>query len=83
MITAELAKTARPELSPVDALFALVADDMTAADAMIHERMSSTVALIPDLSRHLIDSGGKGVTPVQPRAAARSHRLGCRPEAVR
>lgn len=72
MIVAELAKTARPELSPVDTLFALVADDMVAADAVIHERMSSTVALIPDLSRHLIDSGGKRLRPLLTLAAARA-----------
>lgn len=72
MIVAELAKTARPELLPVDALFALVADDMAAADAVIHERMSSTVALIPDLSRHLIDSGGKRLRPLLTLAAARA-----------
>jgi len=70
MITAELAKTARAAQSPVDALFALVADDMLAADAVIHDRMSSAVALIPDLSRHLIDSGGKRLRPMLTLAAA-------------
>ena len=59
MITAELAKSADPGLSPVDALYALVADDMRAADGVIHQRMSSAVALIPELSTHLIDSGGQ------------------------
>ena len=72
MITAELAKTARAAQSPVDALFALVADDMLAADHVIHERMSSAVALIPDLSRHLIDSGGKRLRPMLTLAAAQA-----------
>ncbi len=70
MITAELAKSATPGLSPVDALYALVADDMQATDRVIHERMSSAVALIPDLSRHLIDSGGKRLRPLLTLAAA-------------
>jgi octaprenyl-diphosphate synthase len=72
MITAELAKSAEPGLSPVDALYALVADDMRAADRVIHERMSSAVALIPDLSTHLIDSGGKRLRPLLTLAAAKA-----------
>lgn len=72
MITAELAKTAKAAQSPVDALFALVAGDMVAADAVIHDRMSSAVALIPDLARHLIDSGGKRLRPMLTLAAAQA-----------
>jgi octaprenyl-diphosphate synthase len=70
MITAELAKSAAPGLTPVDALYALVAEDMAGTDAVIHDRMSSAVALIPDLSRHLIDSGGKRLRPMLTLAAA-------------
>ncbi|MBV9992269.1 MAG: polyprenyl synthetase family protein [Alphaproteobacteria bacterium] len=58
-------------ISPVERLHALVAADMTATDKLIHERMGSTVALIPDLSRHLIDSGGKRLRPLLTLAAAR------------
>ena len=58
-------------ISPVERLHALVATDMTATDKLIHERMGSTVALIPDLSRHLIDSGGKRLRPLLTLAAAR------------
>jgi len=36
-----------------------LAADMAATDKLIHTRMTSGVALIPDLARHLIDSGGK------------------------
>ena len=46
-------------VSPVEKLHALVGGDMTATDRMIHARMNSGVPLIPDLARHLIDSGGK------------------------
>ncbi|HWA90929.1 MAG TPA: polyprenyl synthetase family protein [Rhizomicrobium sp.] len=59
-------------ISPVERLHALVAADMTATDRLIHERMGSTVAtLIPDLARHLIDSGGKRLRPLLTLAAAR------------
>ncbi len=58
-------------ISPVERLHALVAADMAATDRLIHDRMGSTVALIPDLSRHLIDSGGKRLRPLLTLAAAR------------
>jgi octaprenyl-diphosphate synthase len=58
-------------ISPVERLHALVSDDMAATDRIIHDRMGSTVALIPDLSRHLIDSGGKRLRPLLTLAAAR------------
>jgi octaprenyl-diphosphate synthase len=58
-------------ISPVERLHALVAQDMAATDRLIHERMSSAVALIPDLARHLIDSGGKRLRPLLTLAAAR------------
>jgi len=58
------------DVSPVERLHALVAADMVATDKLIHERMGSTVLLIPDLSRHLIDSGGKRLRPLLTLAAA-------------
>ncbi|MDE2462983.1 MAG: polyprenyl synthetase family protein [Alphaproteobacteria bacterium] len=74
IVAAELGKITLPtgEESPVDALFALVAADMQAVDALIHARMSSAVTLIPELSRHLIDSGGKRLRPMLTLAAARA-----------
>ena len=59
------------DISPVERLHALVSGDMAATDRLIHERMGSTVALIPDLSRHLIDSGGKRLRPLLTLAAAK------------
>jgi octaprenyl-diphosphate synthase len=56
--------------SPVDRLYALVEADMAATDRLIHSRMGSSVALIPDLARHLIDSGGKRLRPLLTLAAA-------------
>ena len=58
-------------ISPVERLHALIASDMEATDRMIHERMSSAVTTIPDLSKHLIDSGGKRLRPMLTLAAAR------------
>lgn len=57
-------------VSPVERLHALVAMDMAATDRLIHARMTSGVALIPDLARHLIDSGGKRLRPMLTLAAA-------------
>jgi octaprenyl-diphosphate synthase len=59
------------DISPVERLHALVATDMGATDKLIHERMGSGVVLIPDLSRHLIDSGGKRLRPLLTLAAAK------------
>jgi len=58
-------------VSPVERLLALVSADMRATDALIHERLGSAVALIPDVARHLIDSGGKRLRPLLTLAAAR------------
>jgi octaprenyl-diphosphate synthase len=55
----------------VERLAALLADDLTAVDAIIHERMTSPVGIIPNLAAHLIDSGGKRIRPLITLAAAR------------
>ena len=57
-------------VSPVERLHALIAAGMTATDKLIHARMTSGVALIPDLARHLIDSGGKRLRPMLTLATA-------------
>ena len=62
----------------MERLHALVAADMRATDVLIHERLSSAVGLIPDLSRHLIDSGGKRLRPLLTLAAARMGGYGGR-----
>jgi len=72
MITAEASRLVEDDgFSPVDRLAALVAADIAAAERLIHERMGSAVALIPDLARHLVDSGGKRLRPLLTLAAAR------------
>ena len=71
MITAQARNAVRgPADSPVDRLFGLVQRDMAAADRLIHERMGSAIELIPDLARHLVDSGGKRLRPLLTLAAA-------------
>jgi octaprenyl-diphosphate synthase len=70
MITAE-AKRIAPDASPIDRLHALLGPDIAAAERVIHERMGSAVALIPDLAKHLVDSGGKRLRPLLNLAAAR------------
>ncbi|MBV8978708.1 MAG: polyprenyl synthetase family protein [Alphaproteobacteria bacterium] len=64
------ARISDTDVSPVERLNALVADDMAATDRLIHERMGSAVVLIPDLARHLIDSGGKRLRPLLTLASA-------------
>jgi octaprenyl-diphosphate synthase len=65
-------KTDAAGVSPVERLHALVGGDMAATDRLIHARMHSGVPLIPDLARHLIDSGGKRLRPLLTLAAARA-----------
>jgi octaprenyl-diphosphate synthase len=60
-----------PEVNPVERLAALLGDDMRAAEALIHERMLSEVALVPQLATHLVASGGKRLRPLITLAAAR------------
>jgi octaprenyl-diphosphate synthase len=69
MQTAEA--TALAPQNPIDWLHGLVASDMAAVDRLIHERLGSAVPLIPDLARHLVDSGGKRLRPLLTIAAAR------------
>ena len=56
-------------ISPVERLNALITADMQACDRLILKGMGSTVKLIPDLARHLIESGGKRLRPMLTLAA--------------
>jgi octaprenyl-diphosphate synthase len=55
----------------VERLNALLAEDMAAVDAIIHQYMASPVGVIPNLAAHLIDAGGKRIRPMITLAAAR------------
>jgi len=70
MLKPDMRKPRTDGVSPVERLHALVSEDMAATDRMIHTRMGSAVALIPDLAKHLIDSGGKRLRPMLALAAA-------------
>ena len=65
------AKKAAGAPHAVDRLAALLAEDLAAVDAIIHERMISPVGVIPNLAAHLIDAGGKRIRPLITLAAAR------------
>ena len=54
-----------------DDLSALVAEDMTAVNALILKRMESPVALIPQLAGHVISAGGKRLRPMLTLASAK------------
>ncbi len=65
---AHRAPAQRPTL---DRLNALVADELTAVNRLIVERMDSQVALIPQLAGHIIASGGKRIRPMLTLTAAK------------
>lgn len=59
-------------LSPVERLQVALADDMTAVNALIRERMASEHApRIPEVTAHLVEAGGKRLRPLLTLAAAR------------
>ncbi len=56
--------------NPAARLSTLARKDMAEVDTLIHERMGSTVPIIPKLARYLIDAGGKRIRPLITVAAA-------------
>ncbi|VAW59908.1 Octaprenyl diphosphate synthase [hydrothermal vent metagenome] len=57
----------------VDNIKALVADDMTAVDAVIQKRLSSDVVLVNQLSHYIVNSGGKRLRPILCLMASRAY----------
>jgi len=55
----------------IDGLVQLARRDMAGVDALIRERMQSSVPVIPALAEHLIGSSGKRLRPLLTIAAAR------------
>jgi octaprenyl-diphosphate synthase len=55
----------------LDALIALVRDDLARVNAAVIDRMHSSVSLIPQLAGHIIAAGGKRLRPMLTLAAAR------------
>jgi len=62
---------ARAPSESLDPLLALVAEDMAAINRIILDKARSDVEMIPELARHLIDSGGKRLRPMLTVAAAK------------
>jgi len=57
----------------IEALTALLADDMTQVNQVILDRMGSDVPMIPQLANHLIAAGGKRMRPLLCLAGAYAH----------
>ncbi len=68
VVNLEDERDARPSL---DALMALVAEDLKAVNQLVIERMASPVSLIPQLAGHIVAAGGKRLRPVLTLASAR------------
>ncbi len=64
--------TARRSKGGVDALAGLAQNDMAAVDALILDRMQSSVPVIPLLAEHIVSAGGKRLRPLITIAAARA-----------
>ncbi len=60
-----------PTVNPVERLASLMGADLAAVDDVIHSRMLSEAALIPQVGQHLVDSGGKRLRPLITLASAR------------
>ena len=61
-----------PVDKPHEAIAALLADDLSAVNALIRERMASRHApRIPEVTAHLVEAGGKRIRPMLTLAAAR------------
>ena len=73
-IAREIVPLAPPD-NPVERLAVLSGDDLSAVDDVIHSRMLSEAALIPQLARHLVDSGGKRLRPLITLASARQFNI--------
>ena len=62
---------ARDPKADIKPLLRLVEADMAQVNAIILEKAQSNVDMIPELARHLIDSGGKRLRPMLTLASAR------------
>ncbi len=57
---------------PFEAIVALVSDDMAAVDKLISTSLESDVALVSQVSRYIVTSGGKRLRPLLVLLAARA-----------
>ncbi|MBL1261481.1 MAG: octaprenyl diphosphate synthase [Thiotrichaceae bacterium] len=59
-------------INDIDAIRALTSDDMGAVNRLIHGRLSSEVALINQMGRYIVNSGGKRLRPLLVLLSARA-----------
>jgi octaprenyl-diphosphate synthase len=69
--SAEAARQAARGEDALEALTALVREDLEACNRLIVQRMQSPVALIPQVAAHIVAAGGKRLRPLLTLAAAR------------
>lgn len=53
----------KPAEATLDALYALIRNDLKRVDEMILSRVKNEITLIHDLAKHIINSGGKRIRP--------------------
>lgn len=65
----------RPQanITTIDDIRSLIADDMTAVNRYIHKSLYSEVALINQLGHYIVNSGGKRLRPILALLSARVH----------
>ena len=66
------AVAAGPNVSTLDAIVALVSDEMRVVEARLAERMESPIGSIPQVGAHLLGAGGKRLRPLLAVLAARA-----------
>lgn len=57
----------------IDTIKTLMADDMSAVDAVIQQRLSSEVVLVNQLSHYIVNSGGKRLRPLLSLLASQAY----------
>lgn len=60
------------EINGIDAIRALISDDMAAVDQLIQTRLNSKVALINQMGHYIVNSGGKRLRPLLVLLSARA-----------
>ena len=76
-IPAELTTAPGPSsANPLASVYALVADDFAAVNALIPGQLTSDVAMVEEISQYIVESGGKRLRPMLTLAAAHDGGLG-------
>jgi octaprenyl-diphosphate synthase len=60
----------RVDLNPLDELAVLFSDKIKQVDTVLHEKAYSEASVLPQISAHIIESGGKRIRPLLTLAAA-------------